>query len=464
MAKVFRNIPSVSELLETPALKHLVDRVHHSTIVTGVRSLLDDLRSEVQNAAAEISIPSPAELSEQIAAKIMRNNRPKLRTALNATGILLHTGLGRAPLSEEAVAAVAEIARGYASVELDLGTGQRSHRTDAVAPLLCTLTGAESAIVVNNNAAATVLTLAAIAQGREVVVSRGQLVEIGGSFRLPDVMEQSGAVMREVGTTNKTRIADFRDAITPDTGALLRVHTSNYRVIGFTEQPTLAELVALGKLRNVPVLDDIGSGALINLAKYGFQDEPLIANSISAGAAVVLFSGDKLVGGPQCGIIVGKKKWIKRLSTHPLMRAFRVDKMTLAALHATLTILAGSAEQAEQRLPLLTLLSTPLDNLKNRAERIAAQISSAKQVANAEAQASTAYLGGGAVPTEGIDSWCVSIEPAGLSLAQLTRQLRERTPAIVGRVQQDRLLLDLRTVPPAGDRCLVEAFVGSQDS
>ncbi|MEO1970960.1 MAG: L-seryl-tRNA(Sec) selenium transferase, partial [Pirellulaceae bacterium] len=232
MAKVFRNIPSVSELLETPALKHLVDRVHHSTIVTGVRSLLDDLRSEVQNAAAEISIPSPAELSEQIAAKIMRNNRPKLRTALNATGILLHTGLGRAPLSEEAVAAVAEIARGYASVELDLGTGQRSHRTDAVAPLLCTLTGAESAIVVNNNAAATVLTLAAIAQGREVVVSRGQLVEIGGSFRLPDVMEQSGAVMREVGTTNKTRIADFRDAITPDTGALLRVHTSNYRVIG----------------------------------------------------------------------------------------------------------------------------------------------------------------------------------------------------------------------------------------
>jgi L-seryl-tRNA(Ser) seleniumtransferase len=464
MAKVFRNIPSVGELLETPALKHLVDRVHHSTIVTNVRSLLDDLRKDVQSAAAEISIPSPAELAEQIAAKIVRSNRPKLRTAVNATGILLHTGLGRAPLAEEAVAAVAEIARGYASVELDLSTGQRSQRTDAVAGLLCTLTGAESAIVVNNNAAATVLTLAAITKGREVIVSRGQLVEIGGSFRLPDVMEQSGAVMREVGTTNKTYIRDFRDAITPETGALLRVHTSNYRVIGFTAQPSLEELVALGKQRNIPVLDDVGSGALINLAKYGFQDEPLISESISAGAATVLFSGDKLVGGPQCGIIVGRKKWIKRLASHPLMRAFRIDKMTLAALYATLTILAGPEEQAEQRLPLLTLLSTPLDNLKNRAERIAMQISAAKQVANAQAQPCVAYLGGGAIPTEGIDSWCVSIEPAGVSLNQLTRQLRDRTPAIVGRVQQDRLLLDLRTVPPANDHCLVDAFIDGQGS
>jgi L-seryl-tRNA(Ser) seleniumtransferase len=460
MANVFRNIPSVSELLEAPALQNLVERVNHSTIVTGIRSLLDELRQDMSSAAAEMSIPSPSELAEQIAAKIMRDNRPKLRRAINATGILLHTGLGRAPLAEKALEAMAEVGRGYASVELDLRSGQRSQRVDAVAPLLCTLTGAEAAIVVNNNAAATVLALAGMAKGKEVIVSRGQLVEIGGSFRLPDVMEQSGAVMREVGTTNKTRIGDYETAISEQTGALLRVHTSNYRVVGFTEQPTLAELVSLGKQRKLPVIDDVGSGALLDFRKYGFQDEPYISESIAAGADVVLFSGDKLVGGPQCGIIVGRKKWIQQLAAHPLMRAFRVDKMTLAALHATLELLAGPPEVAVQQIPLLTLLSAPLQNLQNRAERIAAQIVSGKQVSTATAQASVAYLGGGSVPTEGIDSWSVVIEPTGISLNQLAQKLRERTPAIVGRVQHDRLVLDLRTISPAEDRLVVDAFLG----
>lgn len=459
MANVFRKIPSVTELLEAPAIQGLVSRVNHSTIVTNIRTLLDDLREDVREATADIQIPTPAELAEQIAAKILRDDRPKLRRAINATGILLHTGLGRAPLAEEAAAAILEVSQGYASVELDLKSGQRSQRTDAVAPLLCNLTGAEAAIVVNNNAAATVLTLAAIAKDREVVVSRGQLVEIGGSFRLPDVMEQSGAVLRDVGTTNKTRIDDFRTAINDATGALLRVHTSNFRVVGFTAQPTLGELIALGRQHKLPVIDDVGSGALVDFRKYGFDDEPQVSESIAAGADIVLFSGDKLVGGPQCGIIVGKKQWIKQLAKHPLMRAFRVDKLTIAALVATLKLLGGPLELAEQKVPLLAMLSTSVSNLQNRAERLAEQIASSKHVATAEAQPSIAYLGGGSIPTEGIDSWSVAIQSAGISLNQLAQRLRERTPAIVGRVQQDRLSLDMRTMTPAEDRLIAEAFL-----
>jgi L-seryl-tRNA(Ser) seleniumtransferase len=458
MANVFRKIPSVTELLEAPAIQGLVSRVNHSTIVTNIRTLLDDLREDVREATADMPIPSPAELAEQIAAKILKDDRPKLRRAINATGILLHTGLGRAPLAAEAAEAMLEVSRGYASVELDLKTGQRSQRTDVVAPLLCSLTGAEAAIVVNNNAAATVLTLAGAAYGREVIVSRGQLVEIGGSFRLPDVMEQSGAVLRDVGTTNKTRIDDFRNAINESTGALLRVHTSNFRVVGFTAQPTLRELIALGRQHKLPVIDDVGSGALVDFRKYGFDDEPQVSESISAGADIVLFSGDKLVGGPQCGIIVGKKQWINKLAKHPLMRAFRVDKITLAALVATLKLLGGPIELAEQKVPLLALLSTSQQNLQNRAERLAEQVASSKLVESAEAQTSVAYLGGGSIPTEGIDSWSVAIQSKGVSLNQLAQQLRERTPAIVGRVQQDRLILDLRTMSPAEDRLVADAF------
>lgn len=457
MANVFRKIPSVTELLEAPAIQGLVDRVHHSTIVTNIRSLLDDLREDVRDAASEMAIPTPAELAEQIAAKILKEDTPKLRRVVNATGILLHTGLGRAPLAAEALLAIQDVCGGYASVELDLKSGERSQRVESVAPMLCRLTGAEAAIVVNNNAAATVLALAGIAANKEVIVSRGQLVEIGGSFRLPDVMEQSGAVMREVGTTNKSRISDYENAIGDATGALLRVHTSNFRVVGFTAQVGLSDLIALGKRYKVPVIDDVGSGALMNLKKYGF-DEPQVPKSVAAGADVVLFSGDKLIGGPQCGILVGKRAWIDRLARHPLMRAFRVDKLTLAALAATLKILTGPEEVAEQKIPLLALLATSAENLKNRAERLATQLTSCRKVATAEAVPSTAYLGGGSVPTEGIASWSVAVEPQGVSLNPLAQQLREGIPAIVGRVQNDRFHIDLRTMTPAEDRLVAEAI------
>ena len=444
----------MNELLESPQLANLVDRVSHNVVVTEVREFLDRLREDVQSTASEMNIPTPSELAERIADWIVKAEEPPLRPVINATGILLHTGLGRAPLAKEAVQAIADVSA-YASVELDLATGERSHRVAAVEKLLKELTGAEAAAVVNNNAAATLLTLAAIGRDREVIVSRGQLIEIGGSFRLPDVMSASGTRLREVGTTNKTRIGDYEAAIGENTAALMRVHTSNFKVVGFTEDPTLAELVALGRRRNLPVIDDIGSGALIDFTKYGIHDEPIAAESIRAGADLVLFSGDKLVGGPQCGIIVGRKNHLQKLAQHPLMRAMRVDKIILAALAATLR-LYRDVPTAEESLPLLARLSAPVENLRNRAERLAPQLAAAPAISQAEAIEGKTYLGGGSVPTQQIPTWCVALTPHEMNVDELSKRFRAGVPAVVGRIQQDRLLLDLRSVLPHQDSAIVE--------
>jgi L-seryl-tRNA(Ser) seleniumtransferase len=445
----------VNELLESPQLANLVDRVSHNVVVTEVRGFLDRLREDVQTTASEMNIPTPTELAERIADWIVKTESPPLRPVINATGILLHTGLGRAPLAKEAVQAMADIAE-YASVELDLVTGERSQRVAAVEKLLKELTGAEAAAVVNNNAAATLLTLGAIGHDREVIVSRGQLIEIGGSYRLPDVMSASGARLREVGTTNKTRIGDFETAIGEETAALMRVHTSNFKVVGFTEEPTLAELVALGRKRNLPVIDDIGSGALIDFSKYGIQDEPIASKSIQAGADLVLFSGDKLVGGPQCGIIVGRKSHVQKIAKHPMMRAMRVDKIILAALAATLR-LYRDIPTAEESLPLLSRLSAPVENLRNRAERLAPQLAAASAISQAEVVEEKTYLGGGSVPTQQIPTWCVALTPNEMNVDELSKRFRTGTPSVVGRIQQDRLLLDLRSVLPHQDPSIVEA-------
>jgi len=457
MQNPLRNIPSVNELLEDPRVAALVERVSHNVVVTGVRNFLDDLREEVQNATADIKVPTAAELADRIVDWIQKDETPVLRPVINATGILLHTGLGRAPLAKEAVQAIAEVA-GYASLEVDLASGERSQRVRAVEKLLHELTGAEAAAVVNNNAAATLLTLTALAKDREVIVSRGQLIEIGGSFRLPEVMSSSGARLREVGTTNKTRLADYEAALGPETAALMRVHTSNFRVIGFTEEATLAELVALGRKRNLPVIDDIGSGAIIDFARYGIHGEPVAPESIKAGADVVLFSGDKLLGGPQCGIIVGRKPMIQKIAQHPMMRAMRVDKLTLAALAATLRLYRDVAT-AEESLPLLARLTTPLENLKNRAERLAPQLAAAPAIAAAEAISDVTYLGGGSVPAQQVPTWCVALDPAERQVGKLAATLRTGTPVVFGRVQQNRLLLDLRTVLPEQDQRIVEAVL-----
>ncbi len=455
MQNPLRNLPSVNELLESPPLKSLVDRVSHNVVVSGVRTFLDDFRNDVRDGSIEIKVPSPSELASRIADWISKDEQPSLRPVINATGILLHTGLGRAPIADEAVREMSQIAGHYASVEIDLPSGERSQRVFAVEKLLCELTGAEAAVVVNNNAAATLLTLTAIAYEREVVVSRGQLIEIGGSFRLPDVMTSSGARLHEVGTTNKTRIGDYAAAINENTAALMNVHTSNYVIVGFTEQATTKEMVELGHQHNLVVIDDIGSGALIDFGKYGVSDEPMASESIKAGADLVLFSGDKLLGGPQCGIIVGRRAAVQRIAKHPMMRAMRVDKVTLSALAATLR-LYRDLEQAEQSIPLLSLLSTPLENLENRARRIAPQIAAASAVASAEAMEDRAMLGGGSMPTREIPTWCVAITPESASVDQFARSLRIASPSVFGRVQQDRLLVDLRTVLPKQDGEIVE--------
>ena len=452
-----RNIPSVNELLENPSLKNLVDKVSHHVVVSEVRTFLDTLRTDLQQKASELNVPTVGELADRIATWIVTDQKPTLQPVINATGILLHTGLGRSPLVDEAIEEIEKVSRGYASVEVDLDSGQRSQRILAVEKLLRELTGAEAALVVNNNAGATLLALAALAKGKEVIVSRGQLVEIGGSYRLPEVMEVSGAILREVGTTNKTRIGDYENAIGEETGALLKVHPSNYVVTGFTSEASLPELVALGRQHDLPVIDDIGSGALVDFQQFGLAGEPIATESLAQGADVVLFSGDKLLGGPQCGIIVGKKELITKITKHPLTRALRVDKMTLASLAATLR-LYRDPEVAGEAIPLLRLLGTSAENLKNRAERLAPRIAEMPAIATAEIVADHAYLGGGSVPSQQLPTWCIALTPNERSVDELAGELRTADRAIFGWIQQDRLLLDLRAVFPQEDMIILETL------
>ena len=459
MPSIFRNLPSVNQLLESPQLKQMVNTVNHNVVVDGVRNFLDDLRDQVSTAADEVSIPSPHELAEKIADWLKSEEQPYLRPVINGTGIVLHTGLGRAPLADSALDAVRGIAKGYASVEVDIKTGERGQRIKAVERLLCELTGAQAAAVVNNNAAATMLTLSALAAGKEVVVSRGQLIEIGGSYRLPDVMECSGAKLREVGTTNKTHLSDYERAICEETGALLKVHPSNFEVVGFTKTVSTKEMVDLAAKHGLPMIDDVGSGALIDYAKFGLMDEPVVGQSLKEGADVVLFSGDKLIGGPQCGIIVGKEKYISQILKNPLMRAMRVDKMTLAALAATLRLYRHE-EKAMQDVPILRMLSMPVENLKLRAEKIANQIGHLTSIGSCEVVKDQSMLGGGSLPTQEIPTWCVAIETAEQSVSKLAGALRNSTPSVIGRVQKDRLFLDLRTIQPCEDADVVSAFEG----
>ena len=451
-----RGLPSVNELVSAPPLKEVVDKVSHSVVVSAARRVLDDVRQQVRT-ATDVNVPTPNELVERISDWIQTNDRSTLVPVINGTGVLLHTGLGRAPLPASAVEEMRLMGQGYCSLEVEVKSGKRSQRNNAVEPLICELTGAEAAAVVNNNAAATLLTLSAIAHGKEVVVSRGHLVEIGGSFRLPDVMTTCGAVLREVGTTNKTRASDYEEAIGESTGALMLVHPSNYRVVGFTESATLQELVAIGRKHRLPVIDDIGSGALIDFGRFKLFDEPHAPTSVSQGADLVLFSGDKLVGGPQAGIICGKKAWVDRLKSHPMMRAMRVDKVTLAGLAATLR-LYRDAQQASVEVPLLAMLETPIANLKMRAERLQQQIETLKVVASVESTAMAATLGGGTLPTQQIDSWGLKILPRDESLEQLSERLRVGAPSVFGRVQEDAYWIDLRAIPPGEDQSFLQAM------
>jgi L-seryl-tRNA(Ser) seleniumtransferase len=433
-----RDLPAVSKLLDHPALADASRAAATDAAREVLAAWRDRLRGDNPPASPELDA-----LVHEAATLLTSRQATRLRPVINATGIVLHTNLGRAPLADAAAAAAREAARGYLNLELELDTGKRSSRQDAVRAGVCALTGAESATAVNNCAAATVLTLRALAAGREVVVSRGQLVEIGGGFRIPDILAVSGATLREVGTTNITRLADYEAAITERTGLLLRVHASNFRVRGFTKSVGLADLVELGRRHRVPVVDDIGSGMVFDLTPFGLPGEPGIREGLAAGADLALFSGDKLLGGPQCGVVAGRADLIAKLERDPLMRAFRCDKMTLAALEVTLKLHADP-DRARREIPVLRMLTTPLAELRDRAGRLRDALAGSDSLVSVRDE--TAYAGGGSLPDIALPTAVVAVKPTRLSEGELAATLRRGTPAILARVQAGEVLVDLRAV------------------
>lgn len=452
----FRALPPVTDVLNTPAVQALATSQPREAVVEAVRDELAQLRQRLSEGKSLDALTDLPGLADRVVHRVLQAAQPRLRPVINATGIVLHTNLGRAPMADSAAQAAQAAAAGYLNLELNLETGQRSSRQSAIRDWVCRLTGAESATAVNNNAAATVIALRALCQGKEVILSRGQLIEIGGSFRIPEIMAVSGAVLREVGTTNITRRSDYERAIGPATGALMQIHPSNYRVSGFTQAVSLSELTGLARQHGLPVIDDIGSGALLDFNRFGLTGEPLARASIAAGADLVLFSGDKLLGGPQAGILAGRKETIQKIEQDPLMRAFRLDKMTLAALEATLRLYLDE-QRALREVPVLRMLSTPLAQLHQRAEDLAARLRSLPGLATVEVREESAYVGGGSLPDQALPSWVVALAARALSDSQLAQRLRTGTPAVMGRLKDGMVLLDPRTVFAGQETPLVQA-------
>lgn len=455
--QLLRAIPPVNSILETATAQRLL-QVHQRELVTGaVAAALAGLRAEVLAASAPDGL-SDALAAETLAARAARalagSLAPRLKPVINATGIVLHTNLGRSPLAPAAVAQIAAVAAGYSNLELDLATGERGERYSHVAGLLRRLTGAQDALVVNNNAGAVLLMLAALCRGRQVIVSRGELVEIGGAFRVPEVMEQGGARLVEVGTTNKTRPADYERAITPETGALLKVHTSNYRIIGFTESVDVSELAALAHGHGLPLLVDWGSGILVDLERFGLAHEPTPAELLAAGADLVAFSGDKLLGGPQGGFLVGRRELIERCKRHPLTRALRIDKLTLAGIEATLKLYL-EPERALAEIPTLRMLGRTKADLAPVAAELAALIRTAVgDRARVEVVEGVSAAGGGSLPGVELATVLVAVSETALPLVAVEAALRHGDPPVLARIARNALLLDPRTLFP-GDLPLV---------
>jgi len=447
----FRQLPSVDAVLADARVSPYAETFPHDVLVSVVRAGLERARAAIASGRAVTT----DEIIDGVCARLEALRRPALRRLINATGVVLHTNLGRAPLSRAAMAAMEEASRGYSNTEFDAAAGVRGSRQALIEPLLCQLTGAEAAFVVNNNAAGVLLGLAALAKRREVIVSRGQSVEIGDSFRIPDVMRQSGAKLVEVGTTNCTYVRDYEQAINEHTAALMRVHSSNFKVIGFTSEVTVDELAALGKARDLPVLDDQGSGCFLDTTVYGLDAEPMVQASVAAGVGLVFFSGDKLVGGPQAGIIVGRRALIEKLRRHPLARAVRVDKIRLAGLAATLIhYLKG---EATREVPVWVMISTRLADIERRAQAWAETVGGAAQVIDGESM-----VGGGSLPGATLPTKLVAIGrrgKKGRAIAQsLAEALRKQETPIIGRISEDVLLLDPRTVFPEEDETVVKAL------
>jgi L-seryl-tRNA(Ser) seleniumtransferase len=451
-----RSIPSIEQLRQRPAMLALEAQYGRAAVVDALRSEAAAIRTSTGDDPGADELVGAIERG--VSARLAADSAPSLRRVINATGVVIHTNLGRAPLARAAAERVAALAAGYTNLEYDVGRGARGRRDVHAERLLCGLTGAEAALVVNNNAAATLLVLTAMAAGREVIISRGELVEIGGGFRVPDVMAQSGASLREVGTTNRTRAADYAAAIGNRTALILRVHPSNFRIEGFTERPQLAELVELGRRFEIPVAEDLGSGylPLDGSPPEALREEPAVPRSLAVGADVVMFSGDKLLGGPQAGIIAGTRAATSRMRAHPLMRALRVDKLTYAALEATLGEYA--AGRARSTVPVAMMLALTADEIGRRADALASTLSS--RGLHAEVADGQSTIGGGSAPGSTLPTRLVTIAHPALSATALEERLRAADTPIVARIEHDRVVLDLRTVDPADDEMLA-AVVGT---
>ena len=443
---LYRSIPKVDVLLENQAIQEMIERYSRDSVMEAIRAEMDNLRAFIGGCDEEDKAQEQiALLISHIGDAVEQMHTPNMKKVINGTGTILHTNLGRAPISREHMKKAFDIVTGYSNLEYNLEEGRRGERYSHFEKLLCKITGAEAAMAVNNNASSVLLILSSLAKGGEVIVSRGELIEIGGKFRIPDVMTQSGATLVEVGTTNKTHVSDYEENITEETKALLKVHTSNYKIVGFTESVGIDELMPIAKEHGIPVIEDLGSGVLIDLSKYGLTYEPTVQESVAKGADVVCFSGDKLFGGPQAGIIVGKKKYIDMMKKNQLTRALRIDNFPAATLELVLQEYL-SEEQAVQHIPVLRMITEPLDEVARRARSLARTIRSTDLPAKVDVVSCESQIGGGSLPMERIPSMAVAIRPKHESVAALEDQMRHLTVPMIPRTVNDTIMLDVRTV------------------
>lgn len=446
---LFKMIPKVDEILEDERIKSLLNQIPRKLVVDSIREEIDSLRKDIkENKVDEEEIVRRNQiLIELVLKRANKKSSYKLRRVVNGTGIILHTNLGRALINREVMENVVDIVTNYSNLEFDIEKGERGSRYSHLKDILTEITGAEDAMVVNNNAAAVLLVLSTMAKGKEVIVSRGELIEIGGSFRIPDVMEQSGATLKAVGTTNKTHLYDYENAINENTAALMKVHTSNYRVLGFTSSVSIDELYTLKEKYNLPLIEDLGSGVLIDISKFGLEYEPTVQDSIKKGVDIVTFSGDKLLGGPQAGIIVGKKKYIDQMKKNPLTRAFRVDKFSISALEATLRLYLDE-KIAVEKVPTLNMLSMSIEKLELKAQKLYALLNEKVKDEGLSFHIVDSFseVGGGSLPLERIPTKCVMISLKGLSVNEFEKSLREYDIPIITRIYKDNVFIDLRTI------------------
>ncbi|MGB5156058.1 L-seryl-tRNA(Sec) selenium transferase [Desulfobacterium sp. N47] len=445
---LLKMLPGIDHIIELSKTEPSFFNVPRSVLLLSIRKTVGKLRNEILDVSHGLNEKDLTDsmVIEKIKDVVNKAMTPNLKQVINATGVVIHTNLGRSILAADALANLDLIAGNYSNLEFDLEKGERGLRYTAVEELLCELSGAEAAMAVNNNAAAVLLCLETIARNKSVIVSRGELVEIGGSFRIPDIIAKSGAILKEVGTTNRTRFQDYAGAIENETGLLLKVHTSNYSIVGFTENVNLKELVSLGSKHNIPVMEDLGSGTFIDFSAYGLTKEPTVQDSVSAGADIVTFSGDKLLGGPQAGIIVGKKDILDKIKKNPLTRALRIDKLTLAALESTLR-LYRDPEKAVQLIPTLLMLTIPVDLIKKRAAKLIRLLTGIKNSAlSVKPVDLNSKAGGGSLPLIDLPSKCIAMKIAGMSANFIERSMRENIPPIIGRIEDDNYIMDIRTV------------------